>query len=316
LGRTKAIKHSGGVIAYLRNHLSPNLSQWKEGSHDSYLWLRVNRSVALDLFVCVVYATPVGSKHESESLFQNLAGDITEVQTLGGIVLMGGDFNAHTTTLSDTIDISDLCELLQAPELAKTKQPSIVTKRQNRDASVSGWGRELLDLCYDTGLFILNGRTPGDELGEFTCLANGGRSTVDYIVGSLTIWQAATHLEVVINDTRYCAMGGDSDHRPLRLRLSINCTFVEPQHTTATKKFLPRFKYDKSKVEQYQLALATSLGNLWVANSIRHLEVDGLIELLQQCVGAALSLLLAASYWEDVAKCNIAINRGLTLIVV
>ncbi len=39
LGKTKAIKHCGGVVAYFRSHLSPNLSQWKEGSHDSYLWL-------------------------------------------------------------------------------------------------------------------------------------------------------------------------------------------------------------------------------------------------------------------------------------
>jgi hypothetical protein len=60
----------------------------------------------------VVYIAPIGSKHESESLFQNLAEDIIEIQTLGGIVLLGGDFNAHTTTLLDTIDISDLCELL------------------------------------------------------------------------------------------------------------------------------------------------------------------------------------------------------------
>jgi hypothetical protein len=80
--------------------------------------------------------------------------------------------------------------------------------------------------------------------------------------------------------------GEDSNHRPLRLQLSINCTFVDPQHTTVTKKFLPRFKYDKSKVQQYQLALTTSLGNLWVVNSTRHLRVDGLIKLLQQCVGA------------------------------
>jgi hypothetical protein len=47
-------------------------------------------NVAPDLFVCVVYAAPIGSKHKSESLFQNLARDIVEVQTLGGIVLLGG----------------------------------------------------------------------------------------------------------------------------------------------------------------------------------------------------------------------------------
>ncbi len=76
-------------------------------------------------------------------------------------------------------------------------------------------------------------------------------------------------------------MGGDFDHRLLCLRLNIDCTFVEPQHTVVTKKFLPRFKYDKSKVEQYQLALTMSLGNLWVVNSIGHLGVDGLTDLLQ-----------------------------------
>ncbi len=53
------------------------------------------------------------------------------------------------------------------------------------------------------------------------------------------------------------------------------------------KKFLLRFKYDKSKVEKYQLALITSLGNLWVVDSIGHLGVDGLTNLLQQCVGVA-----------------------------
>jgi hypothetical protein len=82
-------------------------------------------------------------------------------------------------------------------------------------------------------------------------------------------------------------MGGDSDHRPLRLQLNIDCTFVEPQHTIVTKKILPRFKYDKSKVEEYQLALMVSLGNLWVVNSIGHLGPEGLADLLQHCMGSA-----------------------------
>ncbi len=47
-----------------------------------------------------------------------------------------------------------------------------------------------------------------------------------------------------------------------------------------TKKFLLRFKYDKSKAKEYQLALITSFGNLWVVDSIGHLRVDGLANLL------------------------------------
>jgi hypothetical protein len=34
-------------------------------------------------------------------------------------------------------DISDLCELLQMPELIVIKQPSAMAKRQNRNVSVS-----------------------------------------------------------------------------------------------------------------------------------------------------------------------------------
>jgi hypothetical protein len=76
--------------------------------------------VAPDLFVCVVYVAPIGSKHDSESLFQNPVADIVEVQTLGGIMLLGGDFNVRTSTLPYTIDINDVCELLQAPKLIET----------------------------------------------------------------------------------------------------------------------------------------------------------------------------------------------------
>ncbi len=82
-------------------------------------------------------------------------------------------------------------------------------------------------------------------------MANGGRSIVDYIVSSLVVWQVATHLEVIIDDTRYCTMGGNFDHKSLHLRLNIDCSFVEPQHMIVTKKFLFRFKYDKSKAKKY-----------------------------------------------------------------
>jgi hypothetical protein len=78
----------------------------------------------------MVYTTPVGSKYESESQFQNLTVDIVEVQTIGGIVQLRGDFNARIIVLPNTIDTKDLCELLHAPKLAKTKQPSAVAKRQ------------------------------------------------------------------------------------------------------------------------------------------------------------------------------------------
>jgi hypothetical protein len=69
------------------------------------------------LFIYVVYVAP-----------KNLAADIVEVQTLGGIILLGGDFNMCIVALLDTINTSNLCELLQAPELVKTKEPNTVVR--------------------------------------------------------------------------------------------------------------------------------------------------------------------------------------------
>ncbi len=100
----------------------------EEGNHNSYLWLQVDKGVAPDLFIHMVYVAPIGSKHESKSLFQNLVANITKIQTLRGIILLGGDFNACATTLLDTIDINDLCELLQAPKFVEIKHLGVVVK--------------------------------------------------------------------------------------------------------------------------------------------------------------------------------------------
>jgi hypothetical protein len=129
-----------------------------------------------------VYVAPIGSKHKNESLFQNLATNIVEVPTLGGIVLLGGDFNARTTTLLNTIDTSDLHELLQAPEFIGIEQLCVMAKRQNHDANVDGWGCELLDLCCDTGLFILNGQTLDDESRYNSLVWQMGRTTLSIIL--------------------------------------------------------------------------------------------------------------------------------------
>jgi hypothetical protein len=91
---------------------------------------------------------------------------------------------------------------------------------------------------------------------------------------------------VIIDGTGYYGMGADSDHRPLHLWLNIDCSFIEPQHTIVTKKLL-RFKCDKSKAKEYQLALTTNLRNLWVVDLIKHLGEDGLANLLHQCMGVA-----------------------------
>jgi hypothetical protein len=87
--------------------------------------------------------------------------------SLGG-VLLAGDFNARTGTNTDFIDCSQLADVLLVPQAIEDTLPNNMLERQNRDTVTAGWHREFLDLCRIAGLFILNGRTPGDILGEYT----------------------------------------------------------------------------------------------------------------------------------------------------
>ncbi|DBA81524.1 TPA: hypothetical protein ACH3X1_007298 [Trebouxia sp. C0004] len=69
-------------------------------------------------------------------------------------------------------------------------------KRRNRDLFAPGsqtWGAELLGFCQQADLLILNGRTPGDEYGQFTFQnAKGCCSTIDYFVASAQVKETWT----------------------------------------------------------------------------------------------------------------------------
>jgi hypothetical protein len=58
-------------------------------------------------------------------------------------------------------------------------------------AAPSGWYKELLGLCSATGYRILNGRVARDLTREYTCLVNHGHSTIDYMIASPELFEAA-----------------------------------------------------------------------------------------------------------------------------
>ena len=49
---------------------------------------------------------------------------------------------------------------------------------------VNKFGSKLIELCHSTKLRILNGRTKGDRLGDFTCFTPNGVSSIDYTMVS------------------------------------------------------------------------------------------------------------------------------------
>ncbi len=197
-------------------------------------------------------------------------------------MLRGGDFNARIGTNIDFIDYSQLADVMKVPEAIEDTLPNNVLERQNRDTVTVGWHREFLELCRTAGLFILNGRTLGDILGEYTCLSNKGFSTVDYFLTTTNQLKGVKHLEVNCDEKYSGHKDAHSDHKPLVL--TITQQWQPPPVQQKAIKHLPRFKYDTTKATEFSRSVQHNI-SVWASpNVLDASDVQITINLLQQCI--------------------------------
>ena len=69
--------------------------------------------------------------------------------------------------------------------------------RNNLDPKlINNSGKHLLNLCKESGLRILNGRTIGDLQGKHTCITYNGCSVIDYMLVSIELLDLVCYFEV------------------------------------------------------------------------------------------------------------------------
>lgn len=66
----------------------------------------------------------------------------------------------------------------------------------NCDTEYNTFGRSLIELCYSHDIHMLNGRF--SDPGHYTCIANGGHSTVDHILVSSPLFQCKSLIYLTI----------------------------------------------------------------------------------------------------------------------
>ena len=121
-----------------------------------------------------------------------------------------GDFNARTGLLDDFMTIEDIVSDLSGFNASNDnsdlksyfRDKGFETKRHNMDECVNNNGVKLLDLCQSFDLKIANGRLGNDKgVGNFTCYnKNGGRSVVDYVIASVSIFEHISKFEIDVFD--------------------------------------------------------------------------------------------------------------------
>ena len=254
----------------------------KTAEDDSFLWLKLKRVVqdCPEVYFCVCYM-PSKKLYKNSDLktpYACLQDDILQFQGSGAEVLICGDMNARTAERDDFIKLSELPECLEVPDEADDLPPDIPPRRNCDKGWVpsENWGPELLDLCKDTSLLILNGRTPGDEAGKYTfgIASSSGHSAIDYFIASAQCMSAAVSLQVNEDAEVYC-----TDHHSVVLHMLCE-TLAGYEHNSSHFSTVERIRYDDQNADAYEEYLTAVLHSQWLPLLQQSADVDRLSKAL------------------------------------
>ena len=88
---------------------------------------------------------------------------------------------------------------------------------QDKNVRTDEYGKEILDMCKNCNIRILNGRMIEDMRGQFTCVTRNGCSVVDYAICSTGLIKNVSYFQV--NEL----LQGLSDH--CKIEMFINSKF-------------------------------------------------------------------------------------------
>ena len=210
-------KH-GGVGILIKNELFQEKNVIKCDKGSDYVIYKLNRNFfkqEKDIYLINVYAKPYNSTNESEGLsgwdvMEKVESIINELKNEGEIILCG-DFNSRIGLKPCMIE-QDANNFLPMPEdyISDHFKP-----RLSQDTASNHNGKKFTDLITNNQLTILNGRTLGDFVGNFTSIQWQGCSVIDYFAVSKQISSNVNYFKVQ-NFTEF------SDHKPLSMELRIN----------------------------------------------------------------------------------------------
>lgn len=81
------------------------------------------------------------------------------------------------------------------------------------DKTINRRGRDILEFMDDEGLFVLNGRTPDDEPGQYFFIGSNGSSVIDYV------WVDYDFLDI-FGSFKVMRILTSSDHFPIQVSIS------------------------------------------------------------------------------------------------
>ena len=195
---------SGGIILIVKNEIAPFIKIDQVRHSKLVLLFTISRHLCRledDIQCGTVYVPPFGSKYVADDPYLELQSDLLRYCSESKHILLFGGFNARKGTIPDCMkfdekiyEVNKLNDLLdESTELFdKPKLYNVPVERSNADNTVNTYGRQLLELCKNNNLLILNGRIGQDNIeSKVTCK---DRSAVDYFLSTVDNFKIINNL--------------------------------------------------------------------------------------------------------------------------
>lgn len=164
-------------------------------------------------------------------------------------IIMVGDVNVRIGNIQQDLD-----------ESYKTNFIAGFGSRKSKDEVVNARGRSFMEFNDNYGLIVLNGRTRGDEDGNYTFISTVGNSVNDICATSLEALECIDKFEV---ESKIW-----SDHMPLKISLN----FTQETVDNNVMNLLPKLIWKDSEKERYVLKLNQNLSLQKTQGNIRNLN--------------------------------------------
>ena len=216
----------GGVAVLVRKDLLPFVTRVQSDIEECVLLHfsdKVFKRPLLAVFPYIAHESSVFYQNKILNGIENLELTFSSLNCINENVhvLIFGDLNSRVGQLNETLMNNSINEYVHGLDDCDmvTDNEDIPTRR-SRDTEQNNYGRQLIQFCKINNLFILNGRTISDPLGSYTCIANGGKSVVDYCIVGRSLYDYVVDLKVMPRP--------ESDHFALFLTLKCDFVYTEP----------------------------------------------------------------------------------------
>ena len=261
-------RKSGGIMVLCKKGLLRSIKVLKISKN--FIWIEVYKNIMKNLeknvLIVSAYVHDITSAYFEPSVFENLSDDITHYCDMNTPLIITGDLNSRTGTEDENYD-----DFQADNTFIETNNASIaLTDRKNCDSVVNSHGKNVLDICRTFNLKIMNGRSLGDPLGNFTYHdMNLGSSAIDYGICNQNFYDHVNNFMVLPQNEL-------SDHCQIITELNYRAPIANPDKDNYNWiKLNKNFKWNKNHTQKFTRCLENSNENI---NEIKQRIEAGLIE--------------------------------------